>query len=126
MRQHTRGKFTALKLSQIATGGGPPAQPLTELEQRIIDILGESPSFAGVDGGIDTSLLQSTHASPPASLSEPPRAPSALLEACERGVLQEVVPSVSQGKKRKAEDPGIQQLLNHQSNIMEQQQHIIE
>ncbi len=47
------------KSSLTKTGGGKPPPPLSALSQRIIEVLGDEPSFSGIQNGIESGESQS-------------------------------------------------------------------
>lgn len=55
------------------TGGGPPPTPLTEVNEKVVEVLGETASFQGIPGAIESSAGLTVISSEPTS-SLPPAA----------------------------------------------------
>ena len=49
--------FQEMKRYENGTGGGPPLPPMTPSDETIIEVYGQTPSFAGIPGGFATSPI---------------------------------------------------------------------
>jgi hypothetical protein len=67
---NVRKKARKLALSQVKTGGGPPDTPLTNAENRLLDLTGEA-----VVNGLENIPEPAALVEPPAAPVEPPAAP---------------------------------------------------
>ena len=54
LQSTTKAKAAKLAKSTKMTGGGPPSQPLTSMEEQILETLAQE-SVLGISGGLDTS-----------------------------------------------------------------------
>ncbi|XP_056004079.1 uncharacterized protein LOC125653292 [Ostrea edulis] len=50
MHQSAKREFSDAKISQRKTGGGPMAKPLSVVNEKIVDLFKDSPSFNGLSG----------------------------------------------------------------------------
>jgi len=68
MTRKAKQIFTDYGKKQKKTGGGPPPPKPSEATTKIIDLMGESPSFSGIDGGIESMVPLLTTSSKYANL----------------------------------------------------------
>jgi hypothetical protein len=58
MSRGAKGKFTQERKERSKTGGGPAPQKPTQAEENIINALKDTASFKGIDGGLESSIIE--------------------------------------------------------------------
>ena len=53
-----KGKFTPERKERSKTGGGPAPQKPTQAAENIINVLKDTASFKGIDGGLESSIIE--------------------------------------------------------------------
>ena len=57
LKSDAKMKAAGIKRSLVKTGGGPPAEDLTQMEEQIVSLMSRD-AIDGIPGGIDTTVLQ--------------------------------------------------------------------
>jgi hypothetical protein len=58
MSRGAKGKFTQERKERSKTWGGPAPQKPTQGEENIINALKDTASFKGIDGGLESSIIE--------------------------------------------------------------------
>ena len=58
MPRGVKEKFTQERKERSKTGGGPAPQKPTQAEENIINALKDTASFKGIDGGLESSIIE--------------------------------------------------------------------
>ena len=56
MTQIAKKTNSGIMYSQRKTGGGPPVKPPSTTTEKIINFLGDEPSFSGIPGGLESGV----------------------------------------------------------------------
>lgn len=56
---HSKSEISSFRRTVSGTGGGPPLRPLSAIAETVSNVVGQhNACLSGIDGGIDSSLLQ--------------------------------------------------------------------
>ena len=58
MSRGAKEKFTQERKERSKTGGGPVPHRPTQAEENIINVLKDTASFKGIDGGLESSIIE--------------------------------------------------------------------
>ncbi|XP_062594597.1 uncharacterized protein LOC134256020 [Saccostrea cucullata] len=91
LKQRAKEKIDLIKRSVRQTGGGPAPPPLTSAEEALANSLDGRPVVEGIDGGIDTDVIEESSPAPCSSLSDAPTC-SATPQVYEKNIMKKTRP----------------------------------